>query len=68
MKKILEAIVRIYDKFFGSKDKANYEEKLKELENIINEYKALKNEFCLQCGKYKNEHLGACKGCRWYDK
>ena len=23
------------------------------------------NELCYQCGQYKNEHLGACDGCRW---
>jgi hypothetical protein len=23
------------------------------------------NELCLKCGQYKNEHLGACDGCRW---
>lgn len=30
-----------------------------------NEIKDLKNELCLLCGKYKDEHLGACNGCRW---
>jgi hypothetical protein len=23
------------------------------------------NEMCLRCGKYREEHLGACNGCRW---
>ena len=23
------------------------------------------NELCLQCGKYRQEHEGACDGCRW---
>lgn len=23
------------------------------------------NELCLRCGSYKEEHLGACDGCRW---
>ena len=23
------------------------------------------NELCYQCGSYKNEHEGACDGCRW---
>ena len=23
------------------------------------------NERCLQCGQYRNEHKGACDGCRW---
>lgn len=24
-----------------------------------------RNELCLRCGNYKNQHLGACDGCRW---
>ena len=27
--------------------------------------KDCRNELCLYCGKYRNAHLGACKGCRW---
>ena len=23
------------------------------------------NELCLRCGRYRQEHLGACDGCRW---
>ena len=23
------------------------------------------NELCYQCGQYKQEHKGACDGCRW---
>lgn len=23
------------------------------------------NELCLMCGKYRDEHNGACDGCRW---
>ncbi|MBR3334328.1 MAG: hypothetical protein IKG23_08580 [Clostridia bacterium] len=23
------------------------------------------NELCLKCGKYHEEHRGACDGCRW---
>ena len=23
------------------------------------------NELCLQCRKYKTQHLGSCDGCRW---
>ena len=25
------------------------------------------NELCLKCGKYREEHLGACKDCRWHE-
>lgn len=24
-----------------------------------------RNELCLQCGRYRESHLGACDGCRW---
>ena len=27
--------------------------------------KALINELCQYCGKYKQSHEGACDGCRW---
>ena len=23
------------------------------------------NELCHKCGQYREEHLGACNGCRW---
>lgn len=29
------------------------------------ELKDCVNELCLKCGDYKEEHLGACDGCRW---
>lgn len=30
--------------------------------------KALINELCQHCGKYKQAHEGACDGCRWREK
>lgn len=24
-----------------------------------------RNELCLKCGRYHDEHNGACDGCRW---
>ena len=30
--------------------------------------KALINELCQYCGKYKHAHKGACDGCRWREK
>ena len=30
--------------------------------------KALINELCQYCGKYKHAHDGACDGCRWREK
>lgn len=32
---------------------------------IISTVESMRNELCLKCGKYKNAHLGNCKGCRW---
>jgi len=32
------------------------------------ELKECINELCLMCGKYREEHLGACSGCKWYGK
>ena len=26
------------------------------------------NELCLKCGNYREEHNGACDGCRWQMK
>ena len=27
--------------------------------------KAMRNELCQYCGKYKYAHKGACDGCKW---
>jgi hypothetical protein len=35
-----------------------YEEARNRLQDCI-------NELCQYCGKYKNEHEGACDGCKW---
>ena len=34
-------------------------------ENLAADRKALLNELCQYCGKYKHAHEGACDGCRW---
>lgn len=34
-------------------------------EKLAADRKALINELCQYCGKYKQEHKGACDGCRW---
>lgn len=38
-------------------------------EKTVNHYKRLLkncvNELCYRCGEYRNEHLGACDGCKW---
>lgn len=38
---------------------------VKEVISKLISHKDLVCEYCLICGKYKNEHLGACKDCRW---
>lgn len=36
-----------------------------EIERLVADRKALINELCQYCGKYKQAHEGACDGCRW---
>lgn len=36
-------------------------------EKLAADCKALKNELCQHCGKYKHAHEGACDGCKWRD-
>ena len=38
---------------------------LVEIENLKAELHDCVNELCLRCGQYRQEHLGACDGCRW---
>ncbi len=57
-------------------EKSNYQM----IENTLEEFKAFHertvkhyelmlkncvNELCYRCGEYRNEHLGACDGCKW---
>lgn len=34
-------------------------------EKLAADRKALINELCQYCGKYKQAHKGACDGCKW---
>lgn len=36
-----------------------------EIRELKREYRTAVNELCYMCGKYKQEHEGACRGCRW---
>lgn len=38
----------------------------KERDEVKSELSDCRNELCLRCGLYKNEHHGACDGCRWH--
>lgn len=40
-------------------------ETMQENEMLKRHLKSAGNELCYQCGQYKNEHMGACDGCRW---
>ena len=35
------------------------------IEDLASDRKALINELCQYCGKYKQAHEGACDECRW---
>lgn len=37
------------------------------VEQIMQDFKTCRNELCCRCGKYTNEHMGACDGCRWHN-
>lgn len=37
----------------------------KQIEKLAADRKALINELCQYCGKYKQAHEGACDGCKW---
>ena len=37
-------------------------------EKLAADRKALINELCQYCGKYKQAHKGVCDGCRWREK
>lgn len=35
--------------------------------SAMKDLEVCRNELCLYCGQYKQRHLGACDGCRWYE-
>lgn len=37
-------------------------------EKLAADRKALINELCQYCGKYKQAHEGACDGCKWREQ
>ena len=47
---------------------ADYEDTDREPAEILKleqVYRTAVNELCYMCVKYKQEHEGACRGCRW---
>lgn len=51
-----------------NQDMSVYEASINELETMASNYKTLVNELCYHCGKYRTEHLGSCKGCKWVEE
>lgn len=47
---------------------AEIEKLRKQLEQTKPELAAMRNELCYLCGKYREEHNGACDGCRWKEE
>ena len=44
-----------------------YTSTVDEVKRLRKELRRCVNELCLRCGRYDEEHLGACNGCRWND-
>lgn len=38
------------------------------LRRYKSEFKDAVNELCFKCGEYRDQHLGACDGCRWKER
>lgn len=55
-----------YD-FTRYREKEANDEAVSYLRVLIANYRDCRNELCQYCGKYKEEHLGACDGCRWHN-
>ena len=37
----------------------------KQNDRLLTSLKDCANELCQKCGQYRNDHLGACDGCKW---
>nr|DAG00067.1 MAG TPA: hypothetical protein [Siphoviridae sp. ctBeL15] len=62
--KTREELKEHYDRIVGLKDALNSGLRA-ENAALAADRKALINELCQYCGKYKQAHEGACDGCRW---
>lgn len=58
----IEILDKLLDKNYKYK---NVDDVYVDLRNIKELLKTTRNELCLFCGKYKNEHQGWCKDCRF---
>lgn len=63
-------IVKLKEKLQGAKNTAEQYAAINETlfdsnMKLAADRKALINELCQHCGKYKHAHEGACDGCKW---
>lgn len=63
-------IVKLKEELQGAKNTAEQYAAINETlfdsnMKLVADRKALINELCQYCGKYKQAHNGACDGCRW---
>lgn len=62
--KTREELEEHYDRMVGQLDALN-DGLMASNAKLAADRKALINELCQYCGKYKHAHEGACDGCRW---
>lgn len=62
--KTREELEEHYDRVVGQLDAIN-SGLMAANEKLAADRKALINELCQYCGKYKQAHEGSCDGCRW---
>ena len=65
--KTREELEEHYDRVVGQLDAIN-SGLMAANEKLAADRKALINELCQYCGKYKQAHEGSCDGCRWKEK
>ena len=65
--KTREELKEHYDRMVGQLDALN-DGLMASNAKLAEDRKALINELCQHCGKYKHAHEGACDGCRWREK
>lgn len=58
----IETIDKLLDKNYKYQ---NIDDVYKDLSDIKDLLKTIRNELCLLCGKYKHEHEGWCRECRF---
>lgn len=63
-------IVKLKEELQGAKNTAEQYAAINETlfdsnMKLVADRKALINELCQYCGKYKQAHEGACDGCKW---